>query len=101
MSYLLPQNFGGVADAANDAHSSCIRDGGCEFGASCDVHSSGEVNPTVLRGRGEVTNPARKIGCLIPKSSVTGVVIVDIFWLYQLFLGGVIRKRGGGGNSSS
>ena len=74
-AYLLPQDLGGVPESTNDTKPARVRDRSRELGASGDVHSYEDV-----RTRGNVGNcscaPARRMGCLMPKSSVTGVVIV-------------------------
>jgi len=83
-TYLLAKDFGSVANTTNDAEATGVCDGSSEGWSSSHIHS-GEIRQenhrrwTTRAPNYECfTYPASNTGCLIPKSSVIGVVMVAI-----------------------
>ena len=83
-AYLLAKDFGSVAKTTDNAKTTGICDGSSESWSSSHIHSGAIRQENRREWTTRVPNyecftyPASRTGCLIPKSSVIGVVIVAI-----------------------
>ena len=83
-TYLLAKDFGSVAKTTDNAKTTGVCDGSSESWSSSHIHSGAIRQENRREWTTRVPNyecftyPASRTGCLIPKSSVIGVVIVAI-----------------------
>ena len=75
--YLRSQHLWCVSITADDPQTPSVGNSGSELRAGRDVHSCDHVIAKRVK-ESTIYIPARMMGCLIPKSSVTGVVMTDM-----------------------
>ena len=76
-THLLSQNLGREIDTSDYAEAACVGDSSGKLRTRCDVHPCKNCELSYCE-KEPLNAPARRIGCLIPNTSVIGVEMTDI-----------------------